>query len=162
MYEGIVPNSSSEKVPASQEKIPVTVSYKYTYSGGTPSQEYSASTFELAPAPKNLLNMEATGFDGYVETPFGSFAFEGDIAEAKIALGLVKKFVEAHEKAREIAAALSQKKAEKNRVGPTGAGGGDFDTYSKLSNEIDALMQKERETKVELLIVTPKLQKYKI
>ncbi len=162
MYENTPQSNGQESVPASQEKIPVTISYKYTYASGTPSREYSASTFELAAPEKNLLNMEPTGFDGYVETPFGSFAFEGDIAEAKVLLGLVKKFVEAQRKAQELATILSQKKSQKNFVGPTRSDGGDFDAYSRISGEIEILVGSEKTVKIELVNLTSKLQKYKI
>lgn len=142
-----------EKFEIKEEIYHLEYSYKDTYGRFLTSEK--SDKLELLEIP-----LGASEFDGYVETPVGSFAFQGEIGKARKFLKDVQEYNELLLQTQNIQAKLSVKKLEQNHYGPRAKD--NFAKWSEIGGKIGVLEENLRVLNLRLVGLKKALELYKL
>lgn len=140
-----------------QVKPVIKMVYKLTDLYGQVFANVENSDLALADGPA-----EARYFDGSIETPYGDFMLECEVAEAKRAIQFIREFVTAKSQLDDIERKLAKAKEQFQIAGDQMRSRGNDEGYLNASRLVQDLKEQKMKVEARLNAARELVKKYKI
>ncbi len=137
-----------------QETAEIRIEYSFKNDFGAYLLTETKNDFHLSEPPEG-----ATEFDGYIKTPVGEFAYQGDINGAKKLLDDISALIKLKEELTELNTLRTN--LNRDNYAPYKKGE-NFDEWSKIGGQISELDEKLRATKAKLSAISSRIAKHKL